>query len=521
MFLGALAGYNTALGPGKPKSRWFFGIAGVLLAVMAAAQITAALQESPTWDEAGHLVAGYAVVKAGDYRFSPDHPPLGRMIDALPLLALGPRLPATNPSDQPGSGHAFLYENTVRAETLLFAARAMNILLTLLLGAVLGWWTRRLYGGVAGLVTLFLFSTDPNFIAHGHYVTTDLIAAAGIFLACIAWGEYLRSERNRDLTLAGLALGVALAGKFSTIVLIPTFAVLYAIRWWKARFPARRLLLSAGVAGIAAFAVICAVYCGAPGRWLEGVRLVVSHNSGGHPSYLLGQFSSHGWWYYFPVAFAVKTPTAVLVLAGMALVFVRRIPYAALLTIPPAIFFGASMAGSIDIGLRHILPVYPFLFVLIGAAVVRFPRRLAACAALLLAFQAVEFVRVWPDFTAFFNTVSGGPAYGHRYLLDSNLDWGQDLLKLRRYLESRRITNVCPWYFGTADYGYYRVPGHWVEPPKTGEERARIDCVAPVSATLLYGLYVGPEMFRWLREKEPMARVGYSIYVYDLRKNQD
>lgn len=247
----------------------------------------------------------------------------------------------------------------------------------------------------------------------------------------------------------------------------------------------------------------------------------------------MGMVSQTGWWYYFPVVFAVKTPAATLALLAIAAALalfalaragfrrwsLRRVPFEWVVIILPAlVYFAFAMASGINLGVRHLLPIYPFLFVALGAAAMknRWSRR--ALPVLLLAL-AIESAAIYPHYLSFFNLFAGGAANGPKYLVDSNADWGQDLKNLKIYVDRNRIDKLCICYFGRARMGYYGII-HFESVPSTEEMRkgAKPDCVAAVSATALQGAYVGMERFRWLRERQPMAKVGYSIYLYDLRR---
>jgi hypothetical protein len=231
-----------------------------------------------------------------------------------------------------------------------------------------------------------------------------------------------------------------------------------------------------------------------------------------------------GRWQYFPVAFAVKTPAAVLLLAALTLAIgfrrligrLRRAPFHwFLLGIPPAAYFLASMSSNLNLGIRHLLPVYPFLFILIAAVCAR--RRWLPLVLLLVAIQIYENARIFPHYLAFFNSISGGPDRGPEYLLDSNIDWGQDLKRLKAYVEQRGAPEVCLAYFGTAPPEYFL---DWRPIPFTAEvaRSGSPDCLVAVSVSLLRGLYVADDRLDWLRPLVPDARLGYSIHVFDLRR---
>jgi hypothetical protein len=198
---------------------------------------------------------------------------------------------------------------------------------------------------------------------------------------------------------------------------------------------------------------------------LLGLHAIIEHAEAGHPSYLLGEKSKTGWWYYFPVVFAVKTPTALLVLlavwvpAGLWRLRGRgfwppSLPWIGL-TIPPLLWFGSAMFSRLNIGVRHILPIYPFLFVLVAAVVIPVLRRRAVLLLLPVALmQTWETARIHPYYLAFFNSLAGGPEKGPSYVLDSNIDWGQDAKRLGKYVRELGIPHVCIAYFGMAKLDY-------------------------------------------------------------------
>jgi hypothetical protein len=181
------------------------------------------------------------------------------------------------------------------------------------------------------------------------------------------------------------------------------------------------------------------------------------------------------------------------------------------------------MASPLNLGVRYILPVYPFLFVLLagvlfGVGRERLQRWFPAVVAVALLGLAAGSLAIYPHYLAFFNAAAGGPEAGPRYLLDSNIDWGQDIKKLKAHMVAHNIPRVCVVYFGTGDLGYYQVEFEGLPLTAELEQRRNLDCVAAVNVTPLYGLHSTPESYRWLREMEPTARIGYSIYLYDLRK---
>jgi len=513
-------------------------VAAVMLLAMGTIQFHTAGLEAQTFDEAVHMAAGYSYWTTGDYRLNQEHPPLAKLLSAVPLLFMGLRFDTSingwTLPEQSEMGREFLYNNTQPADRILAAARAATIGFSLLLGVALALWVRSRFGEVAGLVAVALYAFDPNFIAHGRYVTTDVPAACLSFLAVIAWLAWLEHGRPRVLVLAGVALGLSLATKFSAPYVLPVHAALALIHVARGRirWPAAAAsfvlvcLMGAAVCLIPYGASTFKVAKLADHRFVSGMAELVQHNSEGHRSYLLGRVNTHGDAVYFPVSFAVKTPEAAILGLLLAVAMLPRLwkhhgsLVCTALMAYPAFYFALSMAGQINIGVRHLLPIYPFLFAWTGAAVAALPRRaplaaLGAIAAGVLSANAA----IYPAYLAYFNRFAGGPAGGSRYLLDSNVDWGQDVKKLKRYMDEHGIPLVQIAYFGMADLEYYGIRTGGLPGAAEPREIDKIDNWVAVSVTNLYDVYFDEPTFSWLQRYEPTARVGWSIYLYDLRQS--
>ncbi|HXA49014.1 MAG TPA: glycosyltransferase family 39 protein [Candidatus Acidoferrum sp.] len=513
-------------------------------------EVRSARDETQTWDEGIHISAGYAYLTRGDYSWNMEHPPLVKIMSAVPLLFLGleahPFQPDGKRKDQVANGVDFLYRNRRNADTILIAARAPTILLTALFTLAFAWWMRRCFGVAAGLLAAALLAFDPNLMAHGRYVTTDVPLTAFYFVACVLWVEYLERGGLRRLALAAAAIALAMVIKFSAILLGPPLVLLFAIRWWQRpkEFGVARAAGALAMVLVMTLAAIAVVYWPQTAQLLSrklavenhtyvtGINDVVLHNEGGHESYLLGVRSNKGWWYYFPVVFAVKS--TVTAIAGLFLVLVaglwaaarglwRRVPLMVFgLALPPLVYFILSMTSGINLGVRHILPIYPFLYAGIAAALSQIPMRRAAAVAMVVlgVGQIAECATITPDYLAFFNAMAGGPGRGPEYLVDSNIDWGQDVKKLVHWLDAHGTRRARIYYFGNAQMRYYGVDEiGWPDPlDQKGWDEVDDFCVANV--TPLYGVYAPLDALAPLRLREPVAKIGWSMYVYDLRKKK-
>jgi hypothetical protein len=277
-----------------------------------------------------------------------------------------------------------------------------------------------------------------------------------------------------------------------------------------------------------------------PQPYLYGI--LSTHEAELHrPAFLMGQYRDGGWWDYFLLAMLFKSPTALLiaipVVGAFYIVILVRLRgrlawdqlWAALCVATPISLYGAvSLVTRLNIGVRHMLPVYPFIFIAIGAAAAvairNFPRAATSFAAILLVLLAAESLAAYPDYIAFFNTPSGGARGGLRLLGDSNLDWGQDLKLLARWQQQHADRKLYLCYFGSIDPAWYGVhaaylPGGWpypkIPPPFPAPDER---CYLAISATHLLGIHYPPEQRRiyWeLRKHEPTVVLGGSIYIYE------
>jgi hypothetical protein len=258
--------------------------------------------------------------------------------------------------------------------------------------------------------------------------------------------------------------------------------------------------------------------------FFRGIHLQLRHAHSGHPAYLLGRLSQKGFLWYFPVALLVKSSIGLLtaaVAAFLLVLFLRR--EWLWLVIPASTYFLISMASPVNIGIRHILPVYPFLFLLVAAGFAAaswtsHAKLLRILLATCVLAAALEFAFAYPFALGFFNWAAGGPRNGARYLLDSNLDWGQDLKRLRPFLAAHSMERPCIAYFGGAEPSYYGIASTALIELRSPSDLQQTDCVAIVSAQLLFGSFAHP--FAALERRTPDAIVGTSLFVYDLRRDR-
>jgi len=474
------------------------------------------------------------------------------------------------------------------ADRLLYRARFMITLLGVLLGILIFTWAREWLGFWPATVALAGYCLEPNLLAHAGLVTTDFGVACFIFGSLYFAWRTARCLNWPNLTGLTVFFALAVVSKFSAVLLGPIVLMLLAVRAcrntpWRCRIVgdvdilsrARRALVAVGLMALltaAAWASVWAVYgfryspSASPDwsfrlsqepaaiartplltrlvAWVDARRLLPNAFSQGflvgqarakvRPTFLAGRHSLTGWWYYFPAAFLIKTPIAFIILVGAGLVARVRHRRTALenelfIVLPIAVYFAAAITQHLNIGLRHILPIYPLALLLMAAGVAEFLRTRRKAALVMLgflgAFWVWEFARVCPDYLTFFNQFVGGPRNGYRYLVDSNLDWGQDLKPLKQWLNKRGVGSINLAYFGTADPAYYdiqytRLPSGPLFAESLSQAPQLPGYVA-VSATLLMGVYLdntAQAFYRPFLQHEPAARIGNSIHVYWVEK---
>jgi hypothetical protein len=543
-----------------------YAIPVVLLLVMLLQLSAASPTQSAAFDETYHITFGYAYLHTGDVRLSQgQNPPLTNVLTALPLL-LRPDIsfPADHPAWADGDifsfANEFLWQANDDPQQLVLLARLAEMMLALLLACVVYAFTRTLFGQRAALFALILCVFDPNVLAHGHIVGTDLGVGFFMFGALWLWVAALKRMSLKRAAAAGLLLGAALATKYSAAWLVPPLILIgfvypSARSTWLSRF---RLLLITGVAALITIWLTFGFSLSPvnPGeipvpaaQYWQSLSKVANRVEVSTSAFMLGQISPTGFWQYYPVVFVLKTPlpTLVFLLLGTVSLIARRRRADIAAWLVPLLFMAIAMIAGLDLGYRLILPALPFVLMIAGqGAEVLWLGRLkpddqplsistarpvsrarGLVTGLLLAWLVVDALTVAPDHVAYFNQLAGDRSRDYELLVDSNLDWGQDLIALRDWLKANQIDGVYLAYFGTAHPEAYNVPAQLLASFPLNDHGREVDsfnanALQPgwyaISATSLQlgVLYNHWHMYEPFRARVPDARVGRSLLLYHI-----
>ncbi len=557
--------------------RWRPAVLGlglfVLLAVQFAVMFFSAAGDSATYDEVAHLPAGYAYLEVGEYRLNPEHPPLIKDLAALPLLFMDLNFPAeayhspsTAVNNQWEFGQRFLFGSGNDADRLLRFGRLPIMLLSLATGLLVFSWARELFGRAAGIVALLLYAFDPNLLAHSRYVTMDLGITFALFLHLYCLWRYLQKPGRARGALAAVTLAVALVTKFSAGLLAPVYLVVAGLLLLGERgspWPrsGRRL---GGLAVIGGLGLLLAwlfyllhtlqlspetqralisqmlpegtlanvlagfsdhVLLRPIAQYVLGFVWIAQSVEAGRVAFLFGETSTAGWWYYYPAAILLKTALPLLLLVPLTLAVWKRLPRQDRFTeiylwLLPAALLLAGTQASLNLGIRYMLPLYPFVFVFVsrlaglwgtgGARLDLGPRVARLALPVLLVWYATTSLTAYPNYLSYFNELAGDR--GYRYLADSNVDWGQDLKRLDAWLEQTGLEEIRLDYFGRALPEYYLGEKYRKWTVQDGRPQGWF----AVSVTRYQLSRLSEPSYSWLDGLRPVEVVGGSIFVYYL-----
>jgi 4-amino-4-deoxy-L-arabinose transferase-like glycosyltransferase len=561
----------------------FCGVA-VLLLVLVLQLVLMAHDNSATFDEPFHIYAGYLQWKHGYVLLNP---PLITSFFTLPLVGMNlPEPPIA--SGLPGGartyddlefqgGKALVFENDTNA--ILFRTRMTSMVFTVVLALLVFLATRDMFGVGAGLIALGLIAFDPTLMGHSALATLDAGNACLMFWAIYAFYRYVKSPTAWRLMATGVIVGLALAAKHSAILLFPTMGVLAIIEVvWRGKIkpsapPVRagshalRLTLALAVILAISMTILWGAYGfryapgdavpfnppmqtqldRVPSAWegrllgeIDRLHLLpapytyafanILRQAKSYTSYLMGVAYPHAVWFYFPITLLIKSSLTFLILlvisvSAVAIGAVRLSRGILYMGISAVVFMAFAVTGGMNIGVRHILPVYVFLSVPIAGAAWSLMQRnrswIYAVVALLV-FQAGSVLHAYPAYISYTNEAFGGPANSYKYVSDSSSEWGQQLNAVRRYVDARGIKNCWFAYFNQAmmDFRSFGIP---CTPLLTAEYQTpdtppAIDGTVLISATVLSGFETGTgplNPYAQFQKLKPAAVIDYGVFVYD------
>ena len=566
----------------RASGRLYWSAVATLFAAFVFQLVYHAVQTSATMDERPHIFAGYRYWQCGDFTVNPEHPPLVKLLAAVPLIGMdlvGPSWECgsrvTTYRDQWTAGTSFLIENGL--DRVVVQSRLMASLLSVLLALLVFLASWEVFGKIEALIALALLAFEPNVIAHGSQVTTDMGVTAGIFAAVYAYYRFHQKNSLVRFLALGAGIGLALTTKHSGVLIFPILAALLVVEWiflkpslgaalgkqvlrngfalagaaiigivllWATygfrysalpnttgnAFSTDELIFSATMASpdaanwtsVKAIRSIDAAHL-LPEAYTLGLLFVVV--SSDRSVVLFNQLYPTGQWFYFPVAFAIKTSLALLILlpfglAALGLYRERRREMLYML-VPALLFFAFALTSKMNIGVRHILPVYPFFIVAAAAGAYAFGRRFSFAKYLvvaLIAFHALTAFRAAPNYLAFANELWGGTENTHRYFADSNTDSSQNHKLVNQYVKDNHITDC--WYapYGSPAIARAETPCR-VIPGILSDDGSPLEPVPPVIEGTIFVSTTGVSprfgnTFEVFRDVEPIDIIGGSVFVY-------
>jgi hypothetical protein len=528
-----------------------------------------------TVDAPIHIACGLEWLQYGTYSLEAEHPPLSRIATAIGPYLAGVRLPPNyreiwqsyrvelgNIALVSGEGY---FSNLLRAKLGVLFFFVMSI-------AVVWTWARTVSGAVAGMVCVFLYSALPPVLAHGSVAETDMTLTANLMGALLALLLWLKRPNLANALFLGLMFGLSLISKLTTLLFFPACAFVVCLWYWymKGRvqndsnvvqLPVLRVLVrQACMSGIVAFFVFWAGYgfeigdlhhSKLPGvttiEWIswysiplrnliasvadqaifpappffEGVQDAAVHAQTGHDAFFMGEMRRFGIWYFYPVLLLIKTPIAFLLLTGAGVIGLteKTMRSKSWQPLVPVLMAGmillVVLPTTINIGIRHILIIYPLLALIAGSGVsflwlLHRGRTLGRISVVvLMGWYIGVSAAAHPDYLAYFNRIPGEKP--EQWVVGSGLDWGQDLYRLSSELKERQVPMLSLAYFGTADPSWFDFPP--IRPVTPG---VPVTGWVAASVSLLQHDTPEEDHFGWLKTLEPVQIVGKSIYLYHI-----
>jgi hypothetical protein len=554
--------------PESPHRRFFLsdGITLATLIAQVVLSVQFAATASVTHDEYWHLPVGVLHWKTGRFDWEPLNPPLLRLWAAIPVVASSKTPPPAAPTPPGDYGNAFVADHSDSFPQLYFRGRLMMIAASLITSLLIVMWSRSEFGPLGGCLSAIAWCLSPTTIANGSLVATDMGAALGFIASLWSLRRFAAEPSWRRAVLWGAALGLAQGMKYTCVLLYPLSLLgwLQAERTASEARPGRTMVLLRFVSGLAvSLLVLNASYLGSgsfrtlnsyqfssqamvrlqarlsplgalpmpvPEAYLRGIDQQRKIMEQDHPVYLDEVWQLHGFPTYYLAAITYKTPLGMLALFVLAVVSLayrlpggRRWRTTFSILIPAGSLLLLASLQNMQLGLRYILPTLALAGVFIGRSALRFAQPGAwpfKFLTILAAIASLAGLRNHPYELAYFNEFAGGPENGYRHLVDSNLDWGQDLQGLKDWIDANKAGEIGLAYFGTVPPEALGIRYH-VPPsrhPEPGLYAISVNFVAGRPHEIRNGQggsqAVDLDEFFYFRMFQPIARIGGSINIY-------
>jgi len=552
-----------------PKTKLYNYAKVFLLTLYLVLGASSIINKSPTADESLHLGNGIAYHKFKNFTFGIEHPPFLRLLAVLPSYFVSVKTPPENTLVRDDKNDLrvgkwdtkkdivfarnTLYAMGNRTDTIFFIGRLMILLLGVPLGLILFKWSKILYGEKAAFLTLGLFCMSPNILAHARLVTTDFGSAALSVIASFFLWKFSQNINLKNFVPSAILWAFALSCKFTCIFYFLVFHIMAFIFTKDKRkfilFFLIQLPITAFVINLCyfftepvfgnfflteelsvlpeffrPFFAFLAKISFLPRVYLKGVIESMHHAGLGHNTYFFGMYSFKGWWYYFPIAFIIKTTLISLIISSIALFSLQRKKMSRdelFYIIPSVLFLLFMMRSNLNIGIRHIIILWPFVFLFAGRAAILLPRKLLT---VILIAALAENLIIFPHYISQFNILFGGTKNCWKYLSDSNMDWGQDLKYLAKWWGKKNKPPLVLSYFGSPPPDYYGIKYQpCMSPPMLNNKNLIFIPENPdraffaISVMHLLGVpFKYKHFFSYFREKKPVKICGRSIFVYDI-----
>lgn len=535
----------------------------ILLVVSASLAIWSAKEDSETTDECVYIASSYNILKHGNFSFNPEHPPLSKYFFAIPLLFTQINEPDYNKLVYDSSdyyyysfweifqyGNNFLYHVGNDAELIIFLARLTSVVFMLGLGILIFFWTKQLFGLKPAFFSLILYLFNPLVLSTGHIANPDMVSAFTFTLFLYIFWKFSKKQNTLFLLLSGIFLGVALLSRFSSLILVPYFVIwliYYGVKDKKILFQLRNILIILALSFIIvwigygmplktaphftknSYQVTVGEKDGSgkynqifhkfadviiPADYFKGLIVTLHLQETGLGSFLDGKHSGGGgWWYYFPMTFFYKSPLYLIffVFIYIIIAFTKPKHFFSkdnIYLLGMIILFSAiAMKSKMDLGVRYIFPVYILTFIALGQITQNFKNYLVNIFwVILIGGTVYTMIIISPKYITYFNEIAGGAENGYKHLLDSNIDWGQDVKRLNNFMKENKIDKIYMDYVWKKNpLSYYKINYEVFNP-----EIHHKGFLAISVSNLVNNNWIS-------KNYELVSRLGNSLYIFKIK----